>query len=354
MRKGHLKIAVAASLLTSLAALSLIGASDEPNQNERRVVRLEAPRLVVANQQTVTFDDAPVRNAVLNGQYPAGLIDWGSGVWFANNAVGKFKTRNLKLNGTSRRTGTFAFLAPRRVVSLDVLNRGSSSTTVSLACPGQATASMVINPSVITTLRTNWTANCSPVTVSVGNGNTLFDNLVIDDTSARSRRRSRPTMPTAWCKVVLTVPVGTGVLANDTAGTGGTLSAVGVSATSQGTLALASDGSFVYTPLAGFTGSDAFTYLAHNTAGDSNVGTVTVTVTPPASYWIPPANTSWDWQLNTPVDQSTDVTMYDIEMFNNDASVIASLHAKGRKVICYTDVGSWENGGRMPRVSLSR
>jgi len=37
------------------------------------------------------------------------------------------------------------------------------------------------------------------------------------------------------------------------------------------------------------------------------------------------------------------VQMYDIDMFDNDASVVASLHHKGRKVVCYIDVGTWEN-----------
>ncbi len=71
--------------------------------------------------------------------------------------------------------------------------------------------------------------------------------------------------------------------------------------------------------------------------------TTTTTTTPTGGYWTPPANTSWDWQLKTPIDQSTDVTMYDIDMWENTAATISSLHAKGRKVICYTDVGSWEN-----------
>jgi len=44
-----------------------------------------------------------------------------------------------------------------------------------------------------------------------------------------------------------------------------------------------------------------------------------------------------------PVDQSYDVQMYDIDIFDNDASVVASLHAQGRKVIGYFSAGSWED-----------
>lgn len=60
-------------------------------------------------------------------------------------------------------------------------------------------------------------------------------------------------------------------------------------------------------------------------------------------WWRPPLTTTWQWQLDPPVDQSFDVDVYDIELFDNDASVVAALHAQGRKVICYISVGSWED-----------
>lgn len=63
----------------------------------------------------------------------------------------------------------------------------------------------------------------------------------------------------------------------------------------------------------------------------------------PNDIWIPPVRTSWQCQLTGTIDQSYDVNMYDIDMFDNDASVVASLHAQGRKVICYISAGSWEN-----------
>jgi len=59
--------------------------------------------------------------------------------------------------------------------------------------------------------------------------------------------------------------------------------------------------------------------------------------------WVPPPVTSWQWQIQDTVDQSVDVAMYDIDLFDNDASVVASLHAAGRHVICYLDAGTWEN-----------
>ncbi len=43
-------------------------------------------------------------------------------------------------------------------------------------------------------------------------------------------------------------------------------------------MTLNADGSFTYTPAAGFTGTDSFTYLANDGALDSNAATVTIEV----------------------------------------------------------------------------
>lgn len=59
--------------------------------------------------------------------------------------------------------------------------------------------------------------------------------------------------------------------------------------------------------------------------------------------WRPNPRTSWQWQLDTPIDQTLPVEMYDIDLFDNDSSVVASLHAKGKKAVCYISAGTWEN-----------
>ncbi|HEV2148000.1 MAG TPA: Ig-like domain-containing protein [Longimicrobiaceae bacterium] len=69
-----------------------------------------------------------------------------------------------------------------------------------------------------------------------------------------------------------------GVLANDTDPEGNTLSAVLVSGPANGTLTLNANGSFTYTPSAGFSGTDQFTYRANDGTADSNAATVTITV----------------------------------------------------------------------------
>lgn len=74
-----------------------------------------------------------------------------------------------------------------------------------------------------------------------------------------------------------------GVLGNDTAPlTGGMTAVSGPRATSQGGSATVnSNGSFIYTPPNGFTGSDTFTYQAQNSGGQpGNTATVTINVLP--------------------------------------------------------------------------
>ena len=60
--------------------------------------------------------------------------------------------------------------------------------------------------------------------------------------------------------------------------------------------------------------------------------------------WRPSLNTTWQWQLSgLPIDQSFDVDMYDIDLFDNGASVVAALQAQGSKVVCYVNAGGWED-----------
>ncbi len=71
-----------------------------------------------------------------------------------------------------------------------------------------------------------------------------------------------------------------GVLINDTDVDGGTLIAVLNTSPSNGSLTLNTNGSFTYTPNADFNGIDSFTYYANDGTANSNVATVTITVTP--------------------------------------------------------------------------
>ncbi len=81
-----------------------------------------------------------------------------------------------------------------------------------------------------------------------------------------------------YANSTLTVSAANGVLANDLANKGGTLSAVFVSKSAFCTVTLSSNGSFVFKPAVGFTGTQTFTYKAKNTKGYSSIATVTITI----------------------------------------------------------------------------
>jgi hypothetical protein len=64
------------------------------------------------------------------------------------------------------------------------------------------------------------------------------------------------------------------------------------------------------------------------------------TVPPPRRPWGPKPGQAWQWQLTTPVDLDVDVEIYDIDGFENSAATVRTLHDRGRRVICYIEVGA--------------
>ncbi|MGH6927667.1 MAG: tandem-95 repeat protein, partial [Dongiaceae bacterium] len=78
---------------------------------------------------------------------------------------------------------------------------------------------------------------------------------------------------------VLSVPVATGVRANDTDPNGDPLTVSVVGDVSNGTLVLNANGSFTYTPDADFSGKDSFTYQVSDGRGGIDTATAVITVT---------------------------------------------------------------------------
>jgi hypothetical protein len=62
------------------------------------------------------------------------------------------------------------------------------------------------------------------------------------------------------------------------------------------------------------------------------------------AWWLPTPGLTWQWQLSEPpVDLSEDAQVYDIDLFDNTATIVETLHNQGRKVIGYISVGSRED-----------
>lgn len=74
--------------------------------------------------------------------------------------------------------------------------------------------------------------------------------------------------------------------------------------------------------------------------------------------WHPPADLTWYWQLQGRIDNRVSAQAFDVDGFGTSAAEVARLHALGRRVICYIDVGTWESwrpdARRFPRWVLGR
>jgi hypothetical protein len=63
----------------------------------------------------------------------------------------------------------------------------------------------------------------------------------------------------------------------------------------------------------------------------------------PANWWKPEPGLTWQWEINSvDIDTTVEAEVYDIDLYVDQAK-IDLLHARGVKLICYINVGSWEN-----------
>jgi hypothetical protein len=127
----------------------------------------------------VTFDDPHVpAGTLLKGEYPSGVIDWGSDTWRINVPEGAFGTFNLALADPKATTAEFHFYWPRVFVGVDVYNGGASEATVTFHAPEIRELSFTIKPGQVQRIRTGWRDAASSVVFEVKNGEHLrFDNL---------------------------------------------------------------------------------------------------------------------------------------------------------------------------------
>lgn len=116
-----------------------------------------------------------------------------------------------------------------------------------------------------------------------------------------------------------------GVLGNDTDADGDALQALEVSAPLNGSLALAADGSFAYTPDADFAGQDSFTYRATDGEESSGIATVRLDVTPVND--VPTVTATAKACAADGAGGNYDLTVGDIETAANALSVSATSSA---------------------------
>ena len=139
--------------------------------------------VVPSPSATIDFNDQ-TGNRVLNGQYPASVVDWGTDSWWLAGPWGSFTTNSISFNGAGPTAQSFTFITPKRLISLKAYNGGSTSSVITVSCSGNPTQTVTVNPNELRTITTAWTAACTVVTIGSSNGwDTNFDDLAYDQGS---------------------------------------------------------------------------------------------------------------------------------------------------------------------------
>ena len=71
--------------------------------------------------------------------------------------------------------------------------------------------------------------------------------------------------------------------------------------------------------------------------GESDIEPIT------GEWYRPTVATTWQWQLVGTINTGYAVDLYDIDLFDTPTSLIASIQASGKRVICYFSAGSFED-----------
>jgi VCBS repeat-containing protein len=166
------------------------------------------------------------------------------------------------------------------VLSNDTDPNSQALTAVVVAQPTHGTLTLNANGSFVYTPTANYNGPDS-FTYKANDG--ALDSSTVTVSLTVNAVNDAPTpvddnfTATAGTPLTIAAP---GILSNDTDIENNTLTVLTtpVSGVAHGTLTLNADGSFTYTPEAGFTGTDTFTYRLNDGTDPSQPGTVTITV----------------------------------------------------------------------------
>ena len=169
-------------------------------------------------------------------------------------------------------------------------------------------------------------------------------NTTLVATSIRTTCLAINDTYSALGNVSITIPAGTGVLANDTDPDnlgGGTLTAtaiVGGATTQGGTVTLNTNGGFTYNPPAGFVGADTFSYTLNDgdDAPSTNVGTVTINITGMIWFIDENAGSDGDGRLATPFNN-----LASFQAINNGAG---NNPKAGQSIFLYESADDYTGG----------
>ena len=150
---------------------------------------------------------------------------------------------------------------------------GSTAQTILTACTGTITSTSCVESNVPTGV---WTYSVTPVFATnwAGVESAKSANVLVGNVPPSAVADSY----TGAEDVVLTIGA-SGVLGNDSDPNSDPLTAILASGVANGALSVKANGGFTYTPNPAFNGTDSFSYKANDGTQNSNVVTVTLTVT---------------------------------------------------------------------------
>jgi hypothetical protein len=150
---------------------------------------------------------------------------------------------------------------------------GDSFDVIAVGTPTNGTAELLPNGTVKYTPNADYFGTDTfTYTIEDQFGATDTATVTVDVTGVNEVDAVDDTASTA-----LDTPVAIDVLANDSDPEGDAINVIGSTPPSNGTITL-SGGVFTYTPNAGFTGTDTFTYTIDDALGATDIATVTVSV----------------------------------------------------------------------------
>jgi hypothetical protein len=180
-RSGSSTLNLVADSTAPIGSYTLTIAASADNLSHAATAALE----LMPPTATVTFDNLTPPNRVLSGQYPTGLVDWGTGTsWYLSEPWGLFTTQSISFVSSGQASASFSLMPSAALIRFQAYNGGPARSAVTASCDRQPDVQAVLEAGTMATIDTGWDGPCSPVTLEAGNGwATNFDNLIISTAS---------------------------------------------------------------------------------------------------------------------------------------------------------------------------
>jgi hypothetical protein len=114
----------------------------------------------------------------LRGEYPSGVVNWGTGVWHTVTPGGRLTTFGIASADPHAHSATFHFSYPRVLLRLDVYNPTDHEVTLTVHAPEVQNVVFHLKPDSLQRLKTEWRNRASQVTFESDELPALrFDNI---------------------------------------------------------------------------------------------------------------------------------------------------------------------------------